>query len=340
VTTLPTLTEAVDTFFTTTWYEIQKKAVDNILEANVISAALKAAGCFKKQSGERYIERTIRYGTKTAIAVAKGDTLPVGEDEIETAGHWKWKYLAAHIQRSLQDDQQNAGAGKIKSLVQVKTEAARDALDTKYEGSLIAAVDTGGGTELRAARDPYSLLNMLPGGSYYNQAPGSYTYGDVDTGTGNAWWQGQYATAVNPALMNLEDQMRTLFNDCSGGSGDFPDLIITNQTLFEIYEDLAGTKIQRTTSVGSRVADLGYDVLRYKGANVIWTPHADWPSGTMMMLNTKWIDVVYDPALWFSMTPWMFLPNQLERIARIVSTFTGPICYQLRRQGRLGAYTS
>ena len=59
-----------------------------------------------------------------------------------------------------------------------------------------------------------------------------------------------------------------------------------------------------------------------------------------MFLNTRWIDVVFDAGLWFSMTPWMYLPNQLERIARIVAAFPGVICSQLRRQGYLGAYTS
>lgn len=339
--TIPTLTRTIDTIFTTTWYEIQKKATDNILESNVVSAALKEAGCFKTQVGGKYIERTIRYGQKTALSVAKGDTLPTGEDELETAAFWNWKYLTVHIQRSLQDDQMNAGMGKIKSLVQTKIEAARDALDTKYENCLIAAVDAAaGGKELRATRDPYSIFNALPGGSYYNQPAGTYTYGGVDTGTGNTWWQGKYTTAVSPALMNLLDQMRTTFNNCAGGSKDVPNLIICTQTLFEAYEDLCEEKVQRVNNTGSRLAELGYDVLKFKGANVVWTPNSTWPSGTMVFLNTKWIDVVYDPSLWFMMVPWMWLPNQFERIARIVSAISGVICYQLRRQGVLATYTS
>ena len=342
---IPSLTRKIDTAFTTTWYEMQKKATDNILEANVISAALREAGCFKRQTGGKFIERTVRYGTKTAIAAKKGDTLPTGEDEIETAAFWDWKYITVHVQRSLQDDQQNAGPAKIKSLVQTKIEAARDALDTKFESAFIAAIDTTSsdcGTTLRAEREPYSLFNFLPGTdtTYYNEATDNYTYGKIATSANNPWWQAKYSTAVSPALMNLEDQVRTLYNNCSGGTNDTPDLIIMDQTRFEAFEDVMGSQIQRVSDVGSRVAELGYDVLKYKGAKVVWTPNSSWPSGVIAMLNTRWIDCVYDPSLWFTMLPWMYLPNQLERVARIVCAFPGPITYQLRRQGWLGTYTS
>tara|TARA_Y100000310_G_scaffold187490_1_gene187532 strand:- start:163 stop:1206 length:1044 start_codon:yes stop_codon:yes gene_type:complete len=345
--TIPDLTRAVDTIFTTTWFEMQKKATDNILNSNVVLAALREAGCFKKQDGQKYVERTIRYGTKTAVAVAKGDTLPTGEDEIETAGFWDWKYITVHVQRSLQDDQQNSGAGKIKSLVQTKINAARDALEQKFDDAIVAAIDTdndaGQGTELRASRDPYSLFNFLPGtsGTYFAATPGTYTYGKVDTGTGNPWWNAKYNEgATSPALMNMKDEMRTMYNNCHLGAKSKVDLIITDQTRFEAYEDLCSAEIQKVQDVGSMTAQLGYEVLRYKGAKVVFSENSSWPSGVLAFLNTDWIDCVYDPNMWFTMTPWDTLPNQFERISRIVCTFTGPICYQLRRQGFLGTYSS
>jgi hypothetical protein len=336
--TLPSLTRRMDTAFTTTWYEMQAKATDNILDSNVISAALRAKGCFKPQKGGDSIERTIRYGTKTAIAVAKGDTLPTGEDELETAAFWDWKYIAVHVQRSFQDDQKNT--------------AARDAMDSKYESCLIAAVDTTtGGLPLRAARDPYSLFNILPGtsGTYYNytesgSTTADYTYGGIKTSSVNTWWQGKYTTATNPCTMNLKDQLRTLYNTACGGSNDRPDLGITTQTVFEAFEDVCESEIQRVSQdsgkTGRRLAQLGYDVLYYKGAEMVWTPASAWPTGVTLLLCTRYIDVVYDPGAWFAMTPWAYVQNGLERICRIVSTFTGPICYQLRRQARLGAYTT
>jgi len=52
------------------------------------------------------------------------------------------------------------------------------------------------------------------------------------------------------------------------------------------------------------------------------------------MLTTQFIDVVYDPRLWFDMTEFKPIPLQAERIAHILST-CNVVCSQLRRQGLL-----
>jgi len=336
--TIPSLTKTVDDFFTHTWYTIREEAIDQILDANVITAAFRSKGRFMTQVGEDRITRTLRYGTKTATNVMKGDTLTHGEDDIETMAWWNWKYTSAHIQRSLMDDQQNSGTGKIKSLVQTKIDAAKDALDDAVESAFTTAVDTGGGTDLRADRDPDGLYNMLPGGSYYNQSAGSYTYGNVDTGTGNTWWQGQYKTANDPATLHLLSDMRNLYNTCGKNrKNGYPDLIIMEQTLFEIYEDFALDMSQIILNSGTRLADLGFEVLKFKGADVIWTD--DVTDYTLFMLNTRYIDVVYDPKLWFMMTDWKPIPYQTERIAHILIAWN-MLCKQLRCQGWLGTYTS
>ena len=87
-TTLPSLTETLDTIFTNTWYEIRAEAIDNILNANVIWAALRQAGSFRPQVGGRFITRTVLYGETPVEAVIKGDLLPEGETELETLARW------------------------------------------------------------------------------------------------------------------------------------------------------------------------------------------------------------------------------------------------------------
>ena len=344
---LPTLTQTLDDAFTTTWYKIRKEAIDNILGANVVTAALREKGCFTPQVGESRIERTIRYGTKTATNVQKGDTLTTGEDKIETAALWDWKYSSVHVQRSLQDDQKNSGSvGKIKSLVNMKIGAAKDALNDKIESTLMAGIDTGGGTDLRAERDPNSIMNFLPGGSSYGEAAEYYTganaaevFGTIPFAT-NSWWRGQYEVGDSPAEVNLVENMKTLFNNC-GKNKDYPDLIITNQLLFEQYENFALDMSQIIKGSG-KMADLGFETLKFKGRDMIWSE--DMPtinatsSNFLLMLNTKYIEVIYDPNVWFDMTEWKYIYNQLERITHIVMAWQ-LICTQLRRQGLCGLYS-
>src|SRR5829696_4323647 len=108
--TLPTFTKAIDSAFVRTWYDIRAEAIDNVLLATPVWAALKMKGCFKTQVGGTNIEKTIRHTIgPTAKAVRKGVTLPSGEVETKTAAFWNWRYCASHIQRDLFDDQQNNG---------------------------------------------------------------------------------------------------------------------------------------------------------------------------------------------------------------------------------------
>jgi hypothetical protein len=77
--------------------------------------------------------------------------------------------------------------------------------------------------------------------------------------------------------------------------------------------------------------DLGFEVLRFKGKDLTWTPNI---TDDMLFLNSSHIDVVYDPMIWFSMTEWKYIPKQTERIAHIICT-ANIISDSLRRHGRL-----
>ncbi len=344
---LPELNRTVDDAFTHTWYEIRAEAIDNILDANVITAAFRERGMLTPQVGGEYITRTIRYGVKTGQTIQKGDTLSSGEDEIQTMARWDWKYMESHIQRALQDDQKNQGPSKIKSLVDTKIMAAKDALDTLVESTFLAdpATNANSGANsdevkaMRLTRDVNSLYNMMPGGSAQGAdaafgASDSYEFGFI--GFGNTWWRSNYLTATAPMALNLMKQMQNLYNTCTKGL-ESPNLIIMDQDLFETYEDFALDMTQIVGNTGSHLADLGYEVLKFKGKDVVWTP--GMTDNRCLMLNTNYIEVVYDPNYWFEMTEWKVAQLQLERIAHIVSTMQ-LIGTQPRRNGWLGTYAS
>lgn len=334
--TLPELTRTVDDAFTHTWFEIRKEAIDNILDANVVSALLRERGCFKTQVGGDRITRTIRYGKKSAETFGKGSILPQGEDEIETMAWWKWAYTVTHVQRTLVDDQQNSGPSKIKSLVQTKLAAAREALTEKQEAQINAAIDTDF-LDLRAVLDPFSLLNMypLPSATYVTAPALAYTYGNIPFGTVNTWWRAKYKEATATPEENLLADMRNLYNTVGDNIAP-PNMLLTTQEIFELYEDFVMDKVQIVTDESTKLANLGFDVLRFKGKPLVWSASA--LSGAIQMLNTDFIDVVYDPTLWFEMSEWRTPARQFERVAYIVAAMN-LICPQLRRQGLLHTIT-
>lgn len=304
VTTLPTYSEQVDNRFINTWYDIRADSIDNILLATPVWAALRAQGCFTTQVGGKSIERTVKYAYGTASAFGKGDVLPEGEVETETAAFWTFRYVQAHVQRTLIDDAENNGTYKIKSYVGQRLTAARDALTQKFETDLWRATVTA-----ETGKEIQGLNDLVP--LYTDRATG--TYGKI--ARSNSWWQPKYKIWSGVRNVYLLPDMRTAYNYCDNQQNP-PKLIITTQTLFELYEDFAQDKVQIVKDAGSFLVDLGFQVLRFKGKPMIYTPNIT--ADNMLMLNTDFIEVVTDPQVWFDFTPWRDTPKQFERLANIV----------------------
>ena len=252
--TLPTITETIDDKFVTTWYEIRKKAIDNILDSNIVTAFLRQEGAFTPQVGGKFITRTLKYGKKTKTNTSRGSTLSSGIDDIETMAMWTWRYSHAHVQRSLIDDQQNSGPNAIKSLVAMKLQAARDALDTGIEQDLLADYTSpSSAADERAETGPQSLFSFIKRDADWD---GAYYYGGILHDSENPWFQrqGNKDTAGTgdawdkPREIYLLSNMRSTFNYCGRGS-DFPTGMLTDQATFELYDDFAEYKTQSVKQV-------------------------------------------------------------------------------------------
>jgi hypothetical protein len=328
-TTLPTLTRTLDDDFVSTWYEIRPDAIDNILDATPFTMALKEMGAMTPQVGGEYITRTIRYGEKSSQNIQKGTVLSQSEPKLETMARWDWKYDAVDVNRTVIDEQKNAGKFKIKDYIATRLGAARDALVQDAEAHLMRSslADTTG-------KQLNGLYDLVP--PYSSQLSNLYTTHSVDPddyntaasgrsgniSRANAWWQCKYGnsgTAVANYAVNLVPEMRSMWNDVTSNL-ESPNLIIMNRDLFEAYEDEVADRQQIVrTAFDKKAADLGFETFTFKGATVMWTDELDGSSyRDLFMLNTNYIELVYDPNLWFDMTEWKSTSNQLERVAYIV----------------------
>lgn len=337
-TTLPSLTQTIDNAFLTTWYDIRPVAIDNILAATPVWALLNAVGALKTQEGSEFITRTIRYGQDTATAIRKGDLLPVGEVELETMAIWKFRALAAKVQRDLFDDQKNRGPSKIKDFVGLKLQGARDALEQKFETALFTAQDS---TET-TSKEFQSLHDIVPpssgrtSGTYGGIArPSGYTAGSngvEEASAGNTWWGPKYLPGVLASIEDdLVDDMKKLYNSIHNNQVP-PNLILWTQAMHEIYESFALDASQIVKDEATMLADLGFEVLRFKGKPCVWTPNMT--ANHAMFLTTDFMEFVYDPSYWFAATDWKPIPLETKRIMHI-TCFGNLIATQPRRFGRL-----
>lgn len=338
-TTLPTYTRTLDDAFTTTWYEIREEAIDNILNATVGWNALMGAGTFVEQVGGEIITRTIRYGKIAASRVKKGSVMVSGEPKLETMALWNWKYIATNIQRSTFDDQKNSGPNKIKDYVGSRITAARDGLEEQFETDLFGAFQTvETGDAIQGLNDMIPPVANRTTGTYGNIArPSAYVAESngvevPDVAGTNPWWGPKYLAGSYAALdTDLLDDMKKLYNSLHNNQSP-PNLLMTTQELFEVYETFAVDISQIIKDETTRLADLGFEVLRFKGKPMIWA--AGVTAKSMMMLNTDWIEVIYDPNLWFDMTDWKPQAFEFDRAAQILCA-ANIISSQLRRHGRL-----
>lgn len=335
---LPSLTRTLDDQFTETWQEIQTEAIDNILDASPITAMLRRMGVFTTQTGGDIITRTIRYGKKTAAAISEGDVLPQGVPKLKTQARWTWRYIASDIERSVIEDQQNAGKYRIISYVEDRLGAARDGLEEKLEDNFTSAIVTGEtGNEMQSLHDLVPPVASRSTGTYGGIArPGAYTTQTngtaVPTTTNtNPWWGPKYLGASTDPEITLVDDMTVLFNTVSNNKQS-PNMIVSDQSLFEKYEGFGQDATQIVKDAGAMAVDLGFTVQRFKGVPWIWTE--DFTAEHMVMLNTSFIELVYDPQLWFEMTEWKPIALQGERIAHIFLALN-LIGTQPRRHGRL-----
>ncbi|MEK0324562.1 MAG: phage major capsid protein, partial [Nitrosopumilus sp.] len=153
-----------------------------------------------------------------------------------------------------------------------------------------------------------------------------------DTAGTNGWWGPKYLAGT---LTTLEDDlltdMKKLYNSVHNNQTP-PNLMLTTQTIFEAYEEFALDISQIIKDETTRLADLGFEVLRFKGKPVVWS--SDITAQHLIMLNTDWIEVVYDPQLWFDMTDWKPQAFEFDRAAQILCALN-IITSQPRRHGRI-----
>lgn len=322
--TLPTFSHLINNKFAETWFRIREKTIDNILLATPVTAALKMAGVMTEQVGGHYIVGdTVRYASgPTVSSFGEGDTFDASEIQTETVPRWSWGRKGVGIMRTFVRDQVNSGADMVKDYIQKRINEARDAMVQDIETGLYTAQNT---TE--TGDTPLGLNDILAP----TATKTSGTFGGL--ARSNSWWVSKYKAATATGVISLESDMRNLYNTISENR-EPPNLIITTQTVFELYEEIGENKsqIQLVKDATGRLLDLGFETQRFKGKPMIYSPNVT--SGVMQFFNTNFINWFYDPRYWFAFTGWKEIPNSLDLRGQIirVEQFTSN---QLRRHGEL-----
>jgi hypothetical protein len=311
-----TLTEVLDNLYTSTWQNMKSTLVDNIFSATPFWFWLKDKGKLEPVEGGRFLTEPLQFATNDNIGwIGKGGTVSLQDFQFMTIAQFSWRYLVGSLVRFGVDDQQNRGKNEIISLMNSKMENTKMSLITELETRLAGAAGTvTAGTTTANGASIDGLQWLVPD----DPTSASNTVGGIDPSAGqNTWWRNQATNATGKSFATYGvSLMRTMLNNCMNNlKMDAPDIILSGQTPYEYYEDNTLT-YYRTSN--NKLTDLGFQNIVYKGIPMIWAPSV--ANTRMYFLNTNFIKFAYDPMMFFDMTEWKAIPDQVnDRAAQIIT---------------------
>lgn len=355
-----------DAVLSLSFENVREGLFDNIFtSASFLSALYGAWGKRKRKGrgirmvngGER-IRCQLLYGKNTTVKSYSGyDQLDVTPQDGITAAFFDWRQIAGSVAISRKEERQNAGETKIRDLLQAKIQqlemSLRDEVNLQLLGKTVAAAAWSAGDGMSSGTDIDPLPLLIP-----KDPGGSVAVGNINQNT-YSWWRPKAVDGTTTHALRghnadrgfgslttwilLQTAMRWLYNACGRGAGGMPDIVLTDQLTFESYEASMYDKHRYTNDTSGPVS-LGYESVRFKGADMIWDEFmpdmetgvrydsASWTYGTMMFINTDFVELVIDSATDFITTPFVRPENQDARVAQILAMMN-LTCTNRRKQG-------
>lgn len=304
------ITTAIDNLATTTLHRTRRQFADAIFKASKFAFFMLAKGRVDTEPGGLSIREPLIYGLNSTVKSYSGyDRLDVFPTEEVTQAAFNWKLFAGTVSISGEEELKNSGPEAIINLLKTKIMIANKSMKEKLNTYLLQTQN------FRDSKDFLSLDNLVEDVAGASQG----VVGGIARAT-YTWWRNKYAAG---SLSSITSQYRTFYNNVSEGI-ETPNLILTNQTQYEAYEDQNAGKL-RLTDTG--LMQVGFENLRFKGAVMMWdTAMADSTvrqtssdaDHVAYFLNTDYIRLVMHRQRQFVMGAFKQPYDQDARVAQIL----------------------
>lgn len=266
-----TFTQEIDDVFATTLRHVRQTISDTFYNSRALFVRLYDRRRIMLSGGYQ-IQQNIMVDSPPAGSYGRNDELDISQKTILSSLRFNWATYYAAVTETGHDTLENSGSQAIMNLAKVRLEAARHALEDEV-GEDLYLDGTGNSSKdlvgLRAAVDNGDTVTTYGGITRASTGIGSRINGNVNT-TGGAF-------SLDIATARMMEATR---------GSQRPDLIVTTRTIWGRFHDrLQVSQRFPTTQRGQRLADAGFEVLSWMGADVV---HDDQvPSGQMFFLNTS-----------------------------------------------------
>jgi hypothetical protein len=276
-----TFTEMV----TSTLRNHSSEVVDNISDNNALLSYLKKKGHIETENGGYEIVKPLEYAENaTHMRYSGYDVLDTAASDVLSAAKYDWCQAAIHVTASGRELMLNNGEEAMFKLVKARIKNAMHTASNNLAADLYSD-----GT---ASNQINGLGNLI-------QAAGTGTVGGIVSST-YTFWKNQFSEMAGTGTWSkstIKGEMNKLWYRCVRGT-DKPDLIVSSQDIYAAYEEALQDN-QRYMS--SDKASAGFEVLKYKTADVIFDDNANFSTTAEVayFINTDYLYLVqHSEAKW------------------------------------------
>ena len=314
-----TKTTVIDNLVTTTHFDTSADIIDQKFKKVPVFSKLAESGSIKARVPDgTHFEIPVRYDNQDQNSqwFGRGATFGQAEKESLTRLIYYTKNFGSAIKRFWDDERKNRGKAQIINWVEELVENAH-----------LTMVDDLATDMLTQNADPLAM-DALP--TIISTTPTTGTIGGLSRSS-NSYLANQIKDFSGLTTgANLLDEMDRIYNLCNEWTGPGNvDMIVTTRKVYQDFERIARA-LQIIDTNKSERASLGFGDIMWKNVEVTWDPKVE--AGKMYFLNSKTIELAYDPNYWMQMTDWKSDPNTLDRHAQIVSVLN-LVCNNFQRNG-------
>lgn len=298
------------------------QVVDNIFNTNALLKLL--LGRAKKQSGGQFVRVPVEFVDEgnSQGGYSGYELLNTEQPEILDTARYDWSQAYAAINISGRDEMMNEGPDAVIDLLETRMKNAEKRLRLHFTTKLFAAAGANAADEITSLNDIIAIDRSLGGINSTTE-----TWWDAYTLANGAADLAELRTTTDADFLITD--MATVFRTVADGS-DTPNLIVTTDDAMAAYESIVGA--QARWEGNSQLADAGWTVFRYKGAQMVADKACT--AEAMYFLNTRYLYFKVHPKRNFTFQPFLKPTNQDAKVAFIywMGQF---VTSQPRRQGSL-----
>jgi hypothetical protein len=274
---VPNLAEIV----TTTIQSRTKKLADNVTRNNALLTVMNGKGRVKTFSGGNVILQELEFADNSTVKNYSGyETLNISPSEVMSSASFD-KQKAVAVSISGLEEIQNAGKEQMIDLMEARISNAEKSMANSVATDMYSDGTADGGKQIGG-------LQLLVA-----DTPTSGTVGGIDRATWTFWRNISFDATTDggaaATAANIQGYMNRVWVQLARGR-DKPDLLVADNNYYSLYWNSLQA-IQRIVDASGKLANLGFDSIKFNGAEVVLDGGfgGGCPTNHMYFLNTDYI---------------------------------------------------